>query len=71
MASGTGGHGGQPQYGRHQVEVKKDQIVFHLSEEKQKQAAECLKNNGHIKITFKEISVTQLPTTLDNGEKID
>jgi hypothetical protein len=61
MSSGTGG----------QHTVKKDQIVFHLSEERQKQAEECLRKNGQIKITFKEIAVTQLPATLDNGEKVD
>jgi uncharacterized protein YccT (UPF0319 family) len=60
MSSGTGRH-----------HVKKDQIVFNLTHEQQKQAEECLRKSGHVKITFKEITVTQLPATLDNGEKVD
>jgi hypothetical protein len=60
MSSGTGRH-----------QVKKDQIVFNLTDEQQKQAEECLRKSGQVKITFKEITVTQLPAMLDNGEKID
>ena len=72
MPSGAAGHGGHPKSGKGSpVEIKKDQIVSNLSADQQKRAEECLKKNGQIKITFKEISVTQLPARLDNGEKID
>ncbi len=46
-------------------------IVMSLNPEEQAQLEQCLANSGEVKITFREIRVTQLPKTLDNGRQID
>jgi len=53
------------------VVVTPGAVVVTFTEDQKKQAEECLKKSGHVKITFKEIKATTLPTTLDNGVLID
>ena len=69
MSTTQSGKGGGRQLS--QTYVTADEIRVELSDEAKQQAQECLRRTGSIKITFREISVTQLPARLDNGEQID
>jgi hypothetical protein len=46
--------------GRAQRIVTPSALVFTLTPEHRRQAGECLRNSGEIRITFREISVTSL-----------
>jgi len=52
------------------VEVTHEKVVFSLSPENKEALQKCM-TKGDVKITFKEIRVTKLPQTLDDGVKID
>jgi hypothetical protein len=53
------------------VALKKGEIHFILTDDEIRKAEDCLRRSGNIKFTFEEITVTHLPTTLDNGRLID
>jgi len=55
----------------HHVIVTPSAIVITLHEKLQQQAKECLRKSGRITFSFKEISVTKLPTTLADGVLVD
>jgi len=68
MSGQPGGKGG---YGGSQVVATPSAVVISLTEAQQQQAQECLAKNAQVRFTFREITVTQLPETLDNGVTVD
>jgi hypothetical protein len=56
---------------KHDVIVTKHAVVKTLDPDLQPKAQECLQKSGKITFTFREISVTNLPQTLDDGVLID
>jgi hypothetical protein len=70
MSTGAQGPSGHKP-GKGSVTVTEHEVTFKLSDDQKKQAKECMKKAGKITIGFNEITVTKLPATLDNGERID
>jgi hypothetical protein len=56
---------------RSRVKVSRNKIVFGLSAADAAKAKKCLQDSGAIKFTFKEVKVTRLPDTKDDGVLID
>lgn len=56
---------------KEQVIVTHHAVVISLTEAQRQQMQRCIERSGEVKLTFKEISVTQLPALLDNGVIVD
>jgi hypothetical protein len=56
---------------QHETIVTQNAIVISLTEAHKQQMQRCIKRSGEVKITFREISVTKLPSTLHTSVVID
>jgi hypothetical protein len=55
----------------HEAIVTHNAILISLTEAHKQQMQACIERSGEVKITFREISVTQLPSTLHTSVVID
>lgn len=53
------------------VTISRSKITFSLTPADVARAKACLENSGEIRIGFRELRVTKLPTVLDDGRQID
>lgn len=53
------------------VKISRSRITFALTPDEIARARRCLDRSGTIRIGFKELRVTKLPTVLDDGKLID
>jgi hypothetical protein len=53
------------------VKISRSRITFSLTPAEVARAKRCLEESGSIRIGFKELRVTRLPTVLDDGKLID
>jgi hypothetical protein len=60
-----------PETPKSQVIVTQQAVLISLTDAHKQQMQRCLERSGEVKVTFKEISVTRLPTILDNGVAVD
>jgi hypothetical protein len=56
---------------KEQVIITHQAVVISLTEAHKQQMQRCIERSGEVKFTFKEISITRLPTILDNGVAVD
>ncbi len=56
---------------RGSVKVTRNRVIFKLGPREIAKAKKCLERSGEIRIAFKELRVTKLPTVLDDGKLID
>jgi hypothetical protein len=55
----------------HEAIVTHNAILISLTEAHKQQMQHCIERSGEIKLSFREISVTQLPSTLHTSVVID